>query len=112
MKRIDQDLPFANARHVQTAGNARGLEHVPETGGALVVANHSGTIAVDSVMTSLALLDHHPAHRHLRMLGADLVFRTPGLGAMAAMRIEDGTVVDLCVEPLGEYGVKNTEAVR
>jgi 1-acyl-sn-glycerol-3-phosphate acyltransferase len=62
---------------------ASGLEHVPETGGALVVANHSGTIAVDSVMTSLALLDHHPAHRHLRMLGADLVFRTPWLGALA-----------------------------
>ena len=62
---------------------ASGLEHVPDTGGALVVANHSGTIAVDSVMTSLALLDHHPAHRHLRMLGADLVFRTPGLGPLA-----------------------------
>jgi 1-acyl-sn-glycerol-3-phosphate acyltransferase len=62
---------------------ASGLEHVPDTGGALVVANHSGTIAVDSVMTSLALLDHHPAHRHLRMLGADLVFRTPGLAPLA-----------------------------
>ncbi|HEX6756669.1 MAG TPA: lysophospholipid acyltransferase family protein [Mycobacteriales bacterium] len=62
---------------------ATGLENVPEKGGALVVANHSGTIAMDSVMTSLALLDHHPAHRHLRMLGADLVFRTPGLGAVA-----------------------------
>jgi 1-acyl-sn-glycerol-3-phosphate acyltransferase len=60
-----------------------GLEHVPDTGGALVVANHSGTIALDAVMTSLALLDHHPARRHLRMLGADLVFRTPGLGALA-----------------------------
>jgi 1-acyl-sn-glycerol-3-phosphate acyltransferase len=34
-------------------------------------------------MTALALLDHHPAHRHLRMLGADLVFRTPGLGPLA-----------------------------
>ena len=28
-------------------------------------------------MTQLALHDEHPAHRHLRMLGADLVFRTP-----------------------------------
>ena len=28
-------------------------------------------------MTALALLDHHPAHRHLRMLGADLVFSLP-----------------------------------
>ena len=60
-----------------------GLDHVPSKGGALVVANHSGTVAMDSVMTSLAILDHHPAHRHLRMLGADLVFRTPGLGPLA-----------------------------
>ena len=28
-------------------------------------------------MTQVALHDHHPAHRHLRMLGADLVFQTP-----------------------------------
>lgn len=55
----------------------RGLENVPDTGGALIVANHSGTVAVDSVMTQLALLDHHPAHRHLRMLGANLVFSLP-----------------------------------
>ncbi len=61
----------------------RGLEHVPDTGGALVVANHSGTVAVDSVMTQIALLDHHPAHRHLRMLGADLVFQTPFVGEFA-----------------------------
>jgi 1-acyl-sn-glycerol-3-phosphate acyltransferase len=60
-----------------------GLRHVPSTGGALVVANHSGTLPLDAVMTSLALLDHHPAHRHLRMLGADLVFRTPVLGPLA-----------------------------
>lgn len=61
----------------------RGLENVPDTGGALVVANHSGTVALDSVMTSLALFDHHPARRPLRMLGADLVFKTPFLGEIA-----------------------------
>ena len=61
----------------------RGVEHVPSTGGALIVANHSGTIALDSVMTQVALHDHHPAHRHLRMLGADLVFQTPFLSALA-----------------------------
>lgn len=61
----------------------RGLEHVPDTGGSLVVANHSGTVAVDSLMTQIALLDHHPAHRHLRMLGADLVFQTPFIGEFA-----------------------------
>lgn len=61
----------------------RGLEHIPDTGGALVVANHSGTIALDAVMTQLALLDHHPARRRLRMLGADLVFKLPFVGEYA-----------------------------
>lgn len=61
----------------------RGLANVPEQGSALVVANHSGTIALDAVMTQIALLDHHPAHRHLRMLGADLVFGLPFVGELA-----------------------------
>jgi 1-acyl-sn-glycerol-3-phosphate acyltransferase len=62
---------------------ARGLDNVPHTGGALIVANHSGVIAVDAVMTAVALLDHHPARRHLRMLGADLVFSTPVVAPIA-----------------------------
>ena len=37
-------------------------------------------------MTQLALLDHHPAHRHLRMLGANLVFSTPFVGELAEGR--------------------------
>ena len=61
----------------------RGLENVPAEGGALVVANHSGTVPLDSVMTQLALLDHHSGRRHLRMLGADLVFQTPVIGELA-----------------------------
>ena len=61
----------------------RGLENIPAEGGALVVANHSGTIALDALMTQLALLDEHPAHRHLRTLGADLVFQTPFVGELA-----------------------------
>ncbi|MBP2339531.1 1-acyl-sn-glycerol-3-phosphate acyltransferase [Saccharothrix coeruleofusca] len=60
-----------------------GLHHVPAEGGALIVANHSGTLPLDSVMTAYAVRAEHPAHRHLRMLGADLVFRTPVLGALA-----------------------------
>ena len=61
----------------------RGLENIPASGGALIVANHSGTIAMDSVMTQLAIHDEHPSHRHLRLLGADLVFSTPLLGELA-----------------------------
>ncbi|MGN6299620.1 MAG: lysophospholipid acyltransferase family protein [Angustibacter sp.] len=61
----------------------RGIENIPADGGALVVANHSGTIALDSLMTQLAVHDEHPAHRNLRMLGADLVFATPFVGSIA-----------------------------
>lgn len=60
-----------------------GLDNVPSEGAALVVANHSGTVAFDAVMTQLALLDDHPAHRNLRMLGADLVFKMPFVGEIA-----------------------------
>ncbi|MGL5830015.1 MAG: 1-acyl-sn-glycerol-3-phosphate acyltransferase, partial [Angustibacter sp.] len=60
-----------------------GLENVPSNGGALIVANHSGAIPWDAVMTQLAIHDEHPDHRYLRVLGADLVFATPGLGSLA-----------------------------
>jgi 1-acyl-sn-glycerol-3-phosphate acyltransferase len=60
-----------------------GIENVPDVGGALIVANHSGTVALDSLMTQVALADHHPAHRELRMLGADLVFSLPFVGTLA-----------------------------
>jgi 1-acyl-sn-glycerol-3-phosphate acyltransferase len=61
----------------------RGIENVPFDGGALIVANHSGTVPLDSSMTQLALHDHHPASRHLRMLGADLVFTLPLIAPIA-----------------------------
>jgi 1-acyl-sn-glycerol-3-phosphate acyltransferase len=60
-----------------------GMHNVPDVGGALVVANHSGTVPLDALMTAVALYDDHPAKRHLRMLGADLLFRTPVLGSLA-----------------------------
>ena len=59
------------------------MENVPATGGVLLVANHSGTVPVDALMMGLAVHDHHPAGRTLRMLGADLVFDTPILGPLA-----------------------------
>lgn len=60
-----------------------GMQNVPDTGGALIVANHSGTLPIDSLMTGVALFDDHPAHRHLRLLAADLMFRLPGFGTLA-----------------------------
>jgi 1-acyl-sn-glycerol-3-phosphate acyltransferase len=60
-----------------------GLHHVPATGGALLVANHSGALPLDALMTSVAVHDDHPAHRNLRLLGADLLFRLPVVGPLS-----------------------------
>lgn len=60
-----------------------GMHNVPDVGGALVVANHSGTLPLDALMTAVALHDEHPAKRHLRMLGADYMFQFPGVGPLA-----------------------------
>ncbi|MFL6273231.1 MAG: 1-acyl-sn-glycerol-3-phosphate acyltransferase, partial [Actinomycetes bacterium] len=61
----------------------RGLEHVPDSGPALVVGNHAGTLPFDALMVALALLDEHPAHRSLRMLAADLAFDLPVIAPLA-----------------------------
>jgi 1-acyl-sn-glycerol-3-phosphate acyltransferase len=61
----------------------RGVENIPSEGGALVVCNHSGTLPWDGVMAQIAVRDHHPAGRHLRLLAADLVFALPGFNELA-----------------------------
>ncbi|GAA2500249.1 lysophospholipid acyltransferase family protein [Streptomyces thermolineatus] len=61
----------------------RGIENIPAEGGALVVANHSGTLPLDALMTQVAVHDHHPAHRRLRLLAADLVFVLPVVNELA-----------------------------
>ncbi len=60
-----------------------GTHHLPDTGGALLVANHSGTLPLDAMMSTVAVHDEHPARRHLRLLGADLMFRLPVAGSVA-----------------------------
>ncbi len=59
----------------------RGLENIPTEGGALVVSNHSGTVPLDGLMTMLTV--HDKAHRSLRPLGADLVFKLPIISSLA-----------------------------
>ena len=63
--------------------DVRGAEHLPVEGGALVVANHSGVLPWDALMTQVAIHDHTPSQRHLRMLAADLVFVLPGVNELA-----------------------------
>ena len=61
----------------------RGIENIPDDGAALIVANHSGTLPIDCLMTQVAVHDTHPRGRHLRLLGADLLFRLPVFGETA-----------------------------
>lgn len=53
----------------------RGIENIPADGGALLVANHAGTLPLDAMVLHSAVFD--ATGRHTRMLGADLVFTTP-----------------------------------
>lgn len=55
-----------------------GADHIPDKGGALIVANHSGTVPVDGIMLQVGV--HDEVHRDLRLLGADLVYQVPMLG--------------------------------
>ncbi|MGH2693850.1 MAG: 1-acyl-sn-glycerol-3-phosphate acyltransferase [Actinomycetota bacterium] len=60
-----------------------GIDRVPNEGPALVIPNHSGAVALDSLVLQAALALEHPNKRPLRNVGADLVFRLPFVGPMA-----------------------------
>ncbi|MFH8795830.1 lysophospholipid acyltransferase family protein [Streptomyces sp. NPDC017941] len=61
----------------------KGIENIPADGGALIVANHSGTLPWDGLMMQVAVHDNHPHGRHLRLLAADLVFMLPVVNELA-----------------------------
>ncbi|MDX3753762.1 lysophospholipid acyltransferase family protein [Streptomyces sp. AK08-02] len=61
----------------------KGIENIPAEGGALIVANHSGTLPLDGLMMQVGVHDNHPAGRHLRLLAADLVFMLPVVNELA-----------------------------
>jgi 1-acyl-sn-glycerol-3-phosphate acyltransferase len=61
----------------------RGLANVPDSGPALIVANHSGAMfPYDGAMLKVALRLEHPAARELRPLVDDFVFRAPFLASL------------------------------
>jgi 1-acyl-sn-glycerol-3-phosphate acyltransferase len=77
-------MPLARMLYRHWFGvQVRNIERVPADGGALLVCNHSGVLPYDAVMLQVGLLDEHPAHRHLRLLGADLIYSLPVLSHMA-----------------------------
>ncbi len=60
-----------------------GVDRIPDTGPALIVGNHSGTIALDAVMVQYAVATEHPNRRVIRNIGADLVYQLPLIGPLA-----------------------------
>jgi 1-acyl-sn-glycerol-3-phosphate acyltransferase len=62
---------------------ARGLANIPDSGAALIVANHSGVLPLDAIMLQAGIYGDHPARRNLRLLGADLIYTMPGLSSLA-----------------------------
>jgi 1-acyl-sn-glycerol-3-phosphate acyltransferase len=53
----------------------RGGENLPTSGSALLVSNHAGTLPLDGMILHAVVYDE--IARHVRMLGADLIFKTP-----------------------------------
>ena len=61
-----------------------GIEHVPDRGPGLIVANHSGVLPYDGLMVKLAVRHEHPARRDCRMLALDMFALLPVLAPMLA----------------------------
>ncbi len=60
-----------------------GIDRIPSEGPALLVGNHSGTIPLDAVMVQHAVASEHSENRVIRNIGADLVWKSPFISALA-----------------------------
>ncbi|MBI4237305.1 MAG: acyltransferase family protein [Deltaproteobacteria bacterium] len=73
--------PFANFLYEDYwRVHARGLQHIPDHGAALIVANHSGALAYDAVMIHMAIYKYARSHRLTRFLAENFLYYLPFLG--------------------------------
>jgi 1-acyl-sn-glycerol-3-phosphate acyltransferase len=63
--------------------DARGVENVPASGGALLVSNHSGALPPDAPMIMQSIRNEHDGPRPLYMLGEHWFKGYPGVGMLA-----------------------------
>ena len=61
-----------------------GLENIPDTGAALLVANHSGGIPYDGTLLMYGIHRDHPRHRRVRPLVANFAFRSGWMSQVVA----------------------------
>lgn len=64
--------------------SSSGLEHVPDTGPALLVANHGGVLPWDSMMIATAVLEEHSSPRVVRSLFPPSFKLLPGVASALA----------------------------
>src|SRR5919201_3775136 len=61
-----------------------GIEHVPATGGALLVSNHAGALPPDAPMIAKAIKEEHPRPRPLHLTVEHFFKGYPGLSMLIA----------------------------
>ncbi len=59
-----------------------GIDHIPNDGRGLIVANHSGTVPYDGAMIKTAILNEHSKRHDARFLVEDFVYHMPMLGTL------------------------------
>ena len=64
--------------------DVEGIEHVPSTGGALLVANHAGALPPDAAMIAKAIKTEHPRPRPLHLTVEHFFKGYPGLSMLIA----------------------------
>jgi 1-acyl-sn-glycerol-3-phosphate acyltransferase len=69
---------FLTRRYFRT--RVEGIEHIPNTGRCIVVANHSGTLPLDGLVLRALMRLEHPRRRDLRWLAEDFLFYLPFAG--------------------------------
>ena len=68
--------------HLWFRVEVEGIENVPEEGGALLVANHSGIVPSDGVMVGKAVREEHPRSRSVHLSTDGSMAGIPGLGML------------------------------
>jgi 1-acyl-sn-glycerol-3-phosphate acyltransferase len=98
LRRTAPALAFLWDRYFRVS--LQGLENVPASGAALLVANHSGGLPYDGAMLIHACHSLHPAHRPLRPLVATFAVRSPWMRPVVAriggVRASMRNALDLC----------------
>ena len=87
--------------------SVQGADAIP-SGGAILVANHSGALPYDGLVASLALLRERPDLREPRWLVEDQVFHAPVLGTLTLSLLLGTPILSL----LGAVGAALTLGAR